>query len=1277
MIKQITIFFLILFCGYSSMAQAPVNDDPCAAITLTPTATCTYQNFTTVNATTSTGLANPGCAGVQYYDVWFQVTVPAGGALTFDSQTGTMTDGGMAIYSGDCNTMTLIECDDDDSPNGNMPMITRSGLTPGSTVLIRFWRYSGTATPPVFGTFGICVTFPPPPPANDNCAGVITAPVNPGTACTQTLTGTTQSATPTTGVPAPTCSATGINDDVWYSFVATNTIHTVSLSNVTGTSTGMAIQVYGGTGCAALTNLQCATGNTLNVAGLVTGQTYYVRIFTATATAGLYANYTLCISTPPPPPANDDPCAAITLNPTATCTYQTFTTVSATTSTGFPAPGCANFQGNDVWFQTTVPASGTLIIDAQTGGITDGGMAIYSGDCNTMVLIECDDDDSPNGNMPTIVRTGLTPGATIFIRFWEYGGDANGTFGICVTFPPPPPANDNCAGAINLPVNADLNCVQTLTGTTQSATLSAGAPTPACSAAGLDDDVWYSFTATNTAHRITLTNLGGTSTAMAIALYSGTACGSLTYLDCINGNTLTVGSLALGQTYFVRIYTTATTAISYASFTICVGIPPPPPANDDPCDAVTITVNENNTCNFQQFTNASATGTSGVPAPGCAIYAGGDVWFKVIVPCTGRLDLDANTGVMTDGGMAIYSGTTCSALTLLECNDDGSNNGLMPKISRSGLTAGSTIWIRFWEYENDNNGTFSLCASTTIPPITLPGLPASPNCALAQPLCTSTTPYIIPNISGQTPTNAPGGGIYGCLAQIPNPTYYVLNIQTAGNIQLTISQTNNAGAGVDVDFVVWGPFASAAAGCTGISAANIVDCSFSADPIEEINIPNALAGQVYILLVTNFGNQAGMITYQQTGGIGSSSCCPISAANSAALYCQGPGSVVNLFSTAVPNASYIWTGPNCYTSTQQNPTAVPVPGTPGQYIYTVTAYTATGQVCADTTIITVLPKPSIGADTSFKICAGSTANLAIIYNTATLTPIWTLNGGAVANPAAVNVSGIYRLIAANSTGCADTAFVNLTVDTVRSEVSVAQIVCTQTGRITVSNLSGISPFEYSLSSPGNTPVFQSSNEFIAPAGTYTVTTRDSLGCIGTNQVTVTIVPEVTVNAGPDVSIVTGETVQLLATVSEPASGILWTPATGLNATNILNPKANPVATTTYTIAVTNSLGCNAEDDITVIVIPYCIMVKNAFTPNGDGINDTWQIYDSYECLRNVTVHIFNRYGNKIYESRDYRNLWQGTYNNKPVPDGTYYAVVDFTLISGRKITIKSDLTILR
>ncbi|HQW07287.1 MAG TPA: CUB domain-containing protein, partial [Flavobacteriales bacterium] len=140
-------------------------------------------------------------------------------------------------------------------------------------------------------------------------------------------------------------------------------------------------------------------------------------------------------------PANDDPCGAIPLTINTTCSFSAGTSVAATATAGIPVPGCANYAGADVWFSAVVPANGQLIFDSNVGGLTDGGMALYSATaCNgTFTLIECDDDDSANGLMPYIIRAGLVPGSTVYVRFWEYGGDNNGTFSICAYSPPPPP----------------------------------------------------------------------------------------------------------------------------------------------------------------------------------------------------------------------------------------------------------------------------------------------------------------------------------------------------------------------------------------------------------------------------------------------------------------------------------------------------------------------------------------------------------------------------------------------------------------------------------------------------------------------------------------------------------------------------------------------------------------------------------------------------------------------------------------------------------------------
>ncbi|HRH71400.1 MAG TPA: hypothetical protein PLB89_18010, partial [Flavobacteriales bacterium] len=126
------------------------------------------------------------------------------------------------------------------------------------------------------------------------------------------------------------------------------------------------------------------------------------------------------------------------------------TTANSTGTVGPPDPTCANYIGSDVWFRAVVPASGSLIVETNTGVITDGGMAIYTAaSCAGPFFQQACDDDGGPGFMPLLNMTGLAPGTTVYIRFWEYGGNNNGTFSICARTPPPPPTGD-CVYALNL-----------------------------------------------------------------------------------------------------------------------------------------------------------------------------------------------------------------------------------------------------------------------------------------------------------------------------------------------------------------------------------------------------------------------------------------------------------------------------------------------------------------------------------------------------------------------------------------------------------------------------------------------------------------------------------------------------------------------------------------------------------------------------------------------------------------------------------------------------------
>ncbi|RBA27993.1 beta strand repeat-containing protein, partial [Flavobacterium tibetense] len=154
-------------------------------------------------------------------------------------------------------------------------------------------------------------------------------------------------------------------------------------------------------------------------------------------------------------------------------------------------------------------------------------------------------------------------------------------------------------------------------------------------------------------------------------------------------------------------------------------------------------------------------------------------------------------------------------------------------------------------------------------------LAQSPTCENAAAMCSGNQgPFV-------NTTGVPSFGSLGCLGSTPNPAWFYLQVGTSGNIDMTLFQTSNAtGGGIDVDFILWGPFNSLSNICNNLAIYspgytgpnNVVDCSFSAAATEQVNIPGAIAGQYYMLLVTNFSNQAGTYTLNQTGGSGALSC---------------------------------------------------------------------------------------------------------------------------------------------------------------------------------------------------------------------------------------------------------------------------------------------------------------------------------------------------------------------------------------------------------------------
>ena len=183
-------------------------------------------------------------------------------------------------------------------------------------------------------------------------------------------------------------------------------------------------------------------------------------------------------------------------------------------------------------------------------------------------------------------------------------------------------------------------------------------------------------------------------------------------------------------------------------------------------------------------------------------------------------------------------------------------------------------------------------------------------------------------------------------------------------------------------------------------------------------------------------------------------------------------------------------------------------------------------------------------------------------------------------------------------------------------------------------------------------------------------------CVRKDTLNLTVFPGPQVSAGPDLTIISGDQIQLQATAPNPQGNTyLYTPATSLSSATVLNPLASPTQTTTYTLTATTAQGCVSTDQVVVTVL-NCVEPMNAFTPNGDGVNDFWLVNRS-GCFRTATVEVFNRYGHRVYRSDNYSNNWNGTFEGKPVPDGTYYYIVRYQLVNGQPREYKGNVTILR
>ena len=198
----------------------------------------------------------------------------------------------------------------------------------------------------------------------------------------------------------------------------------------------------------------------------------------------------------------------------------------------------------------------------------------------------------------------------------------------------------------------------------------------------------------------------------------------------------------------------------------------------------------------------------------------------------------------------------------------------------------------------------------------------------------------------------------------------------------------------------------------------------------------------------------------------------------------------------------------------------------------------------------------------------------------------------------------------------------------------------------------------------------------AGVGVHTITYSYEVanGCKVEKTQNITVNETPIVDAGEDKHVLEGG----MATLSASAMGFgknlryKWTPAIGLDRDDVLNPVVHPTEDMTYRLTVTSEKGCVQSDEVFVKLLRN-LEIPSAITPNGDLINDEWNIkyIDSYPA---ATVEIFDRAGQNVFRSKGYTKPFDGTYQQNPLPVGVYYYIINLAV--GKK-PITGTLTIIR
>ena len=296
------------------------------------------------------------------------------------------------------------------------------------------------------------------------------------------------------------------------------------------------------------------------------------------------------------------------------------------------------------------------------------------------------------------------------------------------------------------------------------------------------------------------------------------------------------------------------------------------------------------------------------------------------------------------------------------------------------------------------------------------------------------------------------------------------------------------------------------------------------------------------------------------------------------------------------------------------------------------------------------------------ICPGGTASATVtVPNVNNLSYLWSNGDTTQQISVTADTTTLYAVTATSSNGCTGTATMIAYVDPIRTPIRDTTICPGSIANLSI-EVSPIGHTIYLWNNGSSSPAIT-----VSPLGTtmYTLTVRDSLACTATDTIIVLINNNAThlnpqITAIPDSAGASGDSVHLSVTGASIAS-YAWTPGESLSDSTIQSPIATPLIATYYCVAVTDLSHCTDTvcKEIFVGIPTALIAIPNAFSPNGDGKNDLYQVLASGGTII-ASLKIYDRQGMLVYEDTTDHG-WDGTFHGAAQASGTYLCFVTYYL----------------